>query len=824
MDMPDALLPKPQDSSLATRLDGASALLVTQYYRPELIGSAPFCGDLAEWLAAQGCVTTVLAGPPHYPQPEAFRLARERLPRREWKSGVLIQRLKSRIPSGRGMAERVRSELSFFANGILERLTGRVKKAPLVLSLCPSIMSVALGEVLRVRGGRHIAIVHDIPSGIARGVGLVRSAMLHRAMQAFERNLLNRCDSVVALTQSMKEELRRIGVVVPIEVAPIWVDVARIRPTEKSPVGAPRLLYSGNLGRKQGLEQIVELAGLLSRERPDVEIVIRGEGSERVSLQKRMNALGLTNVHFDALLPPERLAEGLADGDVHLVPQEPAAAGFAIPSKIFSIMAAGRPFVATANPGSPLWQLRRQARAFLTVRANDHRRFARAVIRLLDDQVLRDQLGRRAREFVEQNCARELVLEHLARLIFPEEWQRRRPSVLVLETDGQGHQPEWLHHLIRHAAQNAEDAVVSFVVPPELFDDLSARVRDMPGDRVRVAALSTVETRMCRSQNLLLSGFARWFVTRRYARRTQAGRVCVLALDHLSLALALGLGFCGRPLSGILFRPSVHYRLLGAYRPSWREKLRDLRKSALYRLMLRNPALTAVHSLDPYFPEFARRRFRYGEKVQTLHDPAHPLVRSLEGEHRVAARIPRDRTLFLLFGYLTERKGTLKLLDALLELAPGYERNIAVMLAGSIDPHIRETVFERLSRVRRARPDLWIGHEDRRLAAGELEALIGRANVLVAPYQRFVGSSGVLMWAARAGKPVLTQDFGMMGAIVRELGLGTAVDTTDPGAIARAICSIVDDGARSSFDREAALALSETHTPSAFTSAIFATL
>jgi glycosyltransferase involved in cell wall biosynthesis len=268
----------------------------------------------------------------------------------------------------------------------------------------------------------------------------------------------------------------------------------------------------------------------------------------------------------------------------------------------------------------------------------------------------------------------------------------------------------------------------------------------------------------------------------------------------------------------------VHYRLLGEYSPSIGEYVRDFRKVVLYRLMLLNPALKAVYSLDPFFPEFARRHYSNGAKVQPLRDPAHPNVSVLRGDHLIADRMPRDRINFLLFGYLSERKGTLALLDALRELAPDSGARVGVMLAGRIDPSIRAAVEERIAVLARERPDLWIGREDRRLSAGELEALVQRANVLLAPYQRFVGSSGVLMWAARAGKPLLTQDFGMMGAIVRELGLGVAIDTMRPRAIADAIADMAERGPRQTFDRRAAIEFSAAHTPHAFASAIFETL
>ncbi|MCW5568596.1 MAG: glycosyltransferase, partial [Dokdonella sp.] len=113
---------------------------------------------------------------------------------------------------------------------------------------------------------------------------------------------------------------------------------------------------------------------------------------------------------LEDLLPEQRLSEGLAAGDIHLVPQDPNAAPFAVPSKAFSIMAAGRPFVATAGAGSLLWRLRERSGAFLCVPPNDALAFANAVLKLADDAALRADLGQKGRHFVEQHLAKRKVL------------------------------------------------------------------------------------------------------------------------------------------------------------------------------------------------------------------------------------------------------------------------------------------------------------------------------------------------------------------------------------------------------------------------------
>jgi len=236
-------------------------------------------------------------------------------------------------------------------------------------------------------------------------------------MRWCERIVLNRLDLIVVLSPAMREQLIRIGVTTPIEVVPIWVDTDRIRPRDGTRDGGLRLLYSGNLGRKQGLGQIVALAEELQKHRPDIEILVRGGGSHALTLAAEILTRGLTNMRLADLLPRERLCDGLCEGDIHLVPQDPEAADFAVPSKVFSIMAAGRPFVATAKPGSTLWLLQEESGGFLCVPPNDPQAFAKAVLRLADDPGVRRNLGECGRLYVEQHCAKPYVLDRFMTLV-----------------------------------------------------------------------------------------------------------------------------------------------------------------------------------------------------------------------------------------------------------------------------------------------------------------------------------------------------------------------------------------------------------------------
>ncbi|MGD9881341.1 MAG: glycosyltransferase [Reyranella sp.] len=396
-----------------------------------------------------------------------------------------------------------------------------------------------------------------------------------------------------------------------------------------------------------------------------------------------------------------------------------------------------------------------------------------------------------------------------------------RGELLILESDVEGHSQEWLQHLVEFVASDDAEGSICLVAPPALCAALSRHMPAGATDRVRFMAMTPREQALCGHRVLTIAAFARWWAMRSYLRRSGASAGFFLSLDLLCIPLGLGLGARGKPLAGILFRPSVHYAAMGEYRPSLGERLRDMRKSLFYRLMLRNPAIRTVLSLDPFFPDHAAAYYPAGAKVRALPDPAEPPATLARLSPAVHDFVPAGRVGMLLFGYLTERKGPLAVLEALRLLPEATTHRIAVLFAGRVDPALRGDIELRTASLGRDRPELWLRIEDRRLDRDELEALVARSDVVLAPYQRFVGSSGVLLWAARAGRPVLAQDYGLIGRLTRDHHLGVAVDTTDKERLAAAIERVVEQGPQTFIDRPSAARFVAARTPQCFASLVF---
>jgi glycosyltransferase involved in cell wall biosynthesis len=384
----------------------------------------------------------------------------------------------------------------------------------------------------------------------------------------------------------------------------------------------------------------------------------------------------------------------------------------------------------------------------------------------------------------------------------------RRPPVLIFEPEHLGHQPSYVRALASWLERYPTVLDASFVVGRPLLERLRAEdgfdLERSPSVKVRV--LSEREVSRCTEGGLARKAMARWRVLRRHLADSRALHAHVLFLDPFQLPLALGLSpGAGRTLSGILFRPSVHGLEGKADRRPRAERVRDALKGALYGRMLRNPSLRCVLTLDPLFPAYARRAFSAGAKVVALPDPIiEDVGRRGDLGADVEAAPGTGRVVFLMFGALAARKGVIEILEALLSLPRETRERVRVVLAGRIDADCAAAVAglrRRLAEADPGTPSLCV--VDRFLSTAELEWLVVHSDVVLATYRRHVGSSGALVWAARHGKPVIAQDYGLVGALVGEFHLGERVDATRPEAIAAAVSDLTRKERRQAITDEA---------------------
>ncbi|MCM5559388.1 glycosyltransferase family 4 protein [Pleomorphomonas sp. JP5] len=382
-------------------------LYLSPYFWPEEIGSAPYCTKLAEHLAKIGHTLDVRAFRPHYPNPSVYLDWADGSRDREMLGSIRIRRTRVSPRGSGGIKERLKNDCRLLFNLLKEVVKYPKVKPDVIIAYVPSIIAVYGAMFLKYYAGVPLyLIVHDIESGLAGSVGIAKNGLLLKAMRLVERFALNSADLVTALTDEMAQELRIMGCRQPIDVIPIWTD-----PFEELPFPSfsrPVVTYSGNFGKKQNLDQLIGPMKLLDVRRPDIRVVLRGDGSEKERIRSIvLDELKLKNTTFEGLAPASRFGQTLQAAHIHLVPQAPSTADFAIPSKIVSIMAAGRPFICISEPNSSLDRLVTKTAAGLRVEPGNEDALFEAIDKLTCDPDLATSLGRNGRSYVSNHLSAE---------------------------------------------------------------------------------------------------------------------------------------------------------------------------------------------------------------------------------------------------------------------------------------------------------------------------------------------------------------------------------------------------------------------------------
>lgn len=387
-------------------------LLVSPTFSPELVGTPVYATDAMRWFAKRGARTAVVTAMPFYPQFKRHPgYGRHR--RYDQVEGIPVLRLPTIIPRSGAIPLRALSELNFAVQGSLRNIH-QIYRPRSVLSFSPAApLAVWLGHRL-AGSARHVAMVHDIQSALVGTLASIPRPLVN-GLRATERRLLSHADQLLCLSPHMADELHELGITQPVDIAPIWVDVD---PCAQLPSQdgnrCMTVMYSGNLGRKQGALVLTAVGAELTRRAPHARLLIQGEGPLRPQLQKDAHDAALRNVEFRPLAPRAYLAASLQEGDIHLVPQGIGVGDSVYPSKLFNIMASRRPAVVAAARGSALDHLAQKSGAYIAVPPGDPLAMASATVSLLEDSERRTTMANAGYSYVTRHHSRDAVLGQIA--------------------------------------------------------------------------------------------------------------------------------------------------------------------------------------------------------------------------------------------------------------------------------------------------------------------------------------------------------------------------------------------------------------------------
>ena len=384
---------------------------------PELIGIGKYTGELVDDLVAAGVDLRVVTTPPYYPEWRVKTGYAGWAYRRDVAAKKVVYRCPLWVPKRVTNLNRLPHLLSFSLSSLPVMLAQTTWKPDLVICVIPTLFSAPVAWlVARLTGAKCWLHIQDFELDAALKLGMLPGGTRLLALaQTLEGWLLARFDRVSAISESMLARAVQKGVL-PEKTYLFhnWVDTGQIFPLQgANPLRAELgiaasqkvILYHGNLGRKQGLDLLLNAARRLS-DQAELLFLICGEGVERVELEHK--ARDLPNVRFINLLPVEKLNQLVNLADLHILPQRAGAADTVMPSKLTTMLASGRPVLACAAPGTQLWKLVDQIGR--VVPPEEAVALAEAIRELLGNPLELQRLGKLGREFACQFLGKETIL------------------------------------------------------------------------------------------------------------------------------------------------------------------------------------------------------------------------------------------------------------------------------------------------------------------------------------------------------------------------------------------------------------------------------
>jgi colanic acid biosynthesis glycosyl transferase WcaI len=376
-------------------------------FHPDITATGQLLTELCvELVSIYKCRVTVITGRPLIDYGAYAASKRKGIIDKEQFEGIKILRVGSTAFNPQSFIGRIANYLSYFMLSIFASF--KIDRQDIVVTLTdpPVIPLVGLFVARRF----HIPLVvsvRDIFPEAAAGLKGAQNKLVNLLLDVINRFCLRNADLVVTLGKTMRKKLiEDKGVETKkISVIPDWADCNKILPLAKENLfssthnlaGKFVVMHAGNIGASSGLEFVIESAQEL-RDRKEIVFIFIGEGIMKEKLIALSGSYGLENTKFLPFQPKELLSEVFSSADLFLVSLKRGLSGYSLPSKIYSILASGRPYIACVDKESEVAELTREFECGLLSQPQDKRDLSEKIIKLFHDRELLGRMGQSARQ------------------------------------------------------------------------------------------------------------------------------------------------------------------------------------------------------------------------------------------------------------------------------------------------------------------------------------------------------------------------------------------------------------------------------------------
>lgn len=392
-------------------------LILTQYFHPDISAVGQIATELAEDIVASGSSVTALAARGSY-------LGGGLLSTRGEHNGVNIVRSLATSFGKRTIVHRAFDYASFYLTATWTLL--RVPRNDVIIATTtPPLISAAALLAKWLKGSMLVYWVQDLYPEVAVAFGVLRPrSAVTRIMRLVSRTVMNRTDRVVVLGEEMRRRCVEAGARSErVVVIPNWSDENTVRPiphacnplrAEAAGKARTLVMYAGNMGRGHDVETLLSSVRLLES-RQDIGFLFVGDGAKRALVELAVSEL--PNVRLGMYQARERLGASLSAADLHLIALSPESEGLIEPSKLYGIMAAGRPVIYVGPSRSEVATTIEREKCGLVIRNGDAKALATAILHLADDESERLAMGQRAREALVERYSRRVAAERFRKLL-----------------------------------------------------------------------------------------------------------------------------------------------------------------------------------------------------------------------------------------------------------------------------------------------------------------------------------------------------------------------------------------------------------------------
>jgi glycosyltransferase involved in cell wall biosynthesis len=382
-------------------------LVLNQYYWPGVEATAHLLSQLCAALAEEFEIT-VVTGRLSIPRADPGRTTHD---------GVEIIRVRSTAYDRSSLPLRALNYVTYLVASLRAGLGVRRPDVVLCMTDPPVIADVALAVARRFHAPL-VVVSQDVFPEIAVELKRLKSRPLIGLLRALIAFYLQRADRVVAIGDTMRRRLEQKGAPAErVTIIPNWVDTSAIHPAardndwsrEHGLVDRFVVMHSGNVGHAQNLDALVRAATFL-RDLDDLTVMIIGGGARHAALVELAERLEADAVRFLGYQPRETLSLSLSAADVHVVGLAAGLSGYVVPSRLYGILAAGKPVIVAADADSETARLVEREECGVVVPPGRPELLARALRAAHDGQLDLSGMGRRGREYVVREADRSVAV------------------------------------------------------------------------------------------------------------------------------------------------------------------------------------------------------------------------------------------------------------------------------------------------------------------------------------------------------------------------------------------------------------------------------